>query len=141
MKLSDFDKHYPTEKSCIIRFKEMCIQSGVVCPHCGHREHLWLPASMHFECKNCHHLQSLRSGTIIHSSKLPFLYWFEAIHLMTSTKKDLFRIRDTTPVRLKTLSTHSGNVPQDTKCNGSARFRVHLIRHDRNGRRFFLYRA
>lgn len=24
----------------------------------------------------------------MHSSKLPFLYWFEAIHLMTSTKKD-----------------------------------------------------
>ncbi|WP_129594939.1 IS1595 family transposase [Seramator thermalis] len=87
MKLSDFDKHYPTEKSCIIRFKEMCIQSGVVCPHCGHREHLWLPDSMHFECKSCHHLQSLRSGTIMHSSKLPFLYWFKAIHLMTSPKK------------------------------------------------------
>lgn len=43
MKLSDFDKHYSTEKSCIIRFKEMRIQSGVVCPHCGHGEHLWLP--------------------------------------------------------------------------------------------------
>ena len=87
MKLLDFDKYYSTEKSCIMRFKEMRIQSGVVCPHCGHSEHLWLPTSMHFECKNCHHRQSLRSGTVMHSSKLPFMYWFKAIHLMTSTKK------------------------------------------------------
>jgi hypothetical protein len=87
MKLLDFDKNYPTEESCIMRFKEIRIKSGVVCPHCGHTEHLWLPTSMHFECKNCHHRQSLRSGTIMHSSKLPFMYWFKAIHLMTSTKK------------------------------------------------------
>ncbi|OIP84502.1 MAG: hypothetical protein AUK44_02240 [Porphyromonadaceae bacterium CG2_30_38_12] len=50
--------------------------------------HIWLPTSMHFECKSCHCRRSLRSGTIMHGSKLPFLYWFKAIHLFTSTKKN-----------------------------------------------------
>lgn len=87
MKLLDFDKHFPSEAACIEKFKELRIKSGIVCPHCGNKEHVWLPASMHFECKSCHCRRSLRSGTIMHSSKLPFLYWFKAIHLMTSTKK------------------------------------------------------
>ena len=51
------------------------------------KEHIWLPASMHFECKSCHSRRSLRSGTIMHGSKLSFLYWFKTIHLLTSTKK------------------------------------------------------
>ena len=87
MKLLDFDKHFPSESVCIETFKKLRIKSGIVCPHCGNKEHVWLPASMHFECKSCHCRSSLRSGTIMHSSKLPFLYWFKAIHLMTSTKK------------------------------------------------------
>lgn len=87
MKLLDFDNCFPTEESCIQRFKEMRVKAGVICSRCGHTEHLWLPTSMHFECKHCHHRQSLRSGTIMHSSKLPFMYWFKAFHLLTCTKK------------------------------------------------------
>ncbi len=87
MKLLDFDKHFPSEEVCIEKFKELRLKSGIVCPHCGGKDHLWLPASYHFECKSCHSRRSLRSGTIMHGSKLPFLYWFKAIHLLTSTKK------------------------------------------------------
>lgn len=87
MKLLEFDKHYPTEAACIEKFKSLRLKSGISCPHCGHKDHLWLPSSLHFECKNCHKRRSLRSGTIMHGSNLPFLYWFKAIHLLTSTKK------------------------------------------------------
>jgi len=87
VKLLDFDKHFPSEAVCIEKFKEIRIKSGIVCPHCGSTKHLWFPTSMHFECKSCHSRHSLRSGTIMHGSKLPFLYWFKAIHLLTSTKK------------------------------------------------------
>jgi DNA-directed RNA polymerase subunit RPC12/RpoP len=72
MKLLDFDKHFPSEAVCIEKFKELRIKSGIVCPHCGNKEHIWLPASMNFECKSCHSRRSLRSGTIMHGSKLPF---------------------------------------------------------------------
>ena len=30
--------------------------------------------------------QSLRSGTVLENTKLPFMYWFIAMHLLTSTK-------------------------------------------------------
>ena len=79
MKLLDFDKHFPSEDVCIEKFKEIRIKSGVVCPHFGDTKYLWLPTSLHFECKSCHSRHSLRSGTIMHGSKLPFLYWFKAL--------------------------------------------------------------
>ena len=87
MKLLDFDKHFPNEAVCIEKFKDLRIKSGIVCPKCGHKEHYWCPAVYQFECKCCHHRLSIRSGTIMHGSKLPFLYWFKAMHLITSTKK------------------------------------------------------
>lgn len=31
----------------------------------------------------------LRSGTVMHGSKLPFMYWFIAMHLLTATKKTI----------------------------------------------------
>lgn len=40
-----------------------------------------------YECKKCSFRTTLRSGTVMHGSKLPFRYWFIAMHLLTSTKK------------------------------------------------------
>ena len=38
-------------------------------------------------CSECGHKTTLTSGTLFHGSKLPLMYWFTAIHLLTSTKK------------------------------------------------------
>ena len=40
-----------------------------------------------YECKRCHSRQSLRSGTVMEHSKLPFRYRFVGMHLLTVTKK------------------------------------------------------
>lgn len=40
-----------------------------------------------YQCKKCKTRTSLRSGTVMHASNLPFRYWFIAMHLLTSTKK------------------------------------------------------
>ncbi len=40
-----------------------------------------------WECKKCQHRTTLKSGTVMHGSKLSFQYWFIAMHLITSTKK------------------------------------------------------
>jgi hypothetical protein len=37
--------------------------------------------------RNCKTRTSLRSGTVMHASNIPFRYWFIAMHLLTSTKK------------------------------------------------------
>ena len=80
---------YPDEQSCKNKWKEIRIKQGVVCPKCDCKEYWWKSDKECFECKCCHHRQSLRSGTIMLGSQLPFRYWFIAMHLLTSTKKSI----------------------------------------------------
>jgi transposase-like protein len=87
MNIIKFNEHFPDEASCILHFKALRDQKGVICPKCGSSEHIWLRNKLRYECKYCHTRQSLRTGTVMQYSKLPFQYWYIAIHLLTSTKK------------------------------------------------------
>ena len=87
MNLLNFVTSFPDEASCKRKWKEYRDKVGVVCPHCGSKEHYWKRDKESYECKQCHYRQSLRSNTIMHGSQLPFRYWFIAFHLLTSTKK------------------------------------------------------
>ncbi len=87
MNLLNFTSNYPNEESCKKKFKEYRDSQGVTCSHCGGKEHYWKRDKWQYECKKCKTRTTLRSGTIMHHSKLPFRYWFIAIHLLTSTKK------------------------------------------------------
>jgi len=89
MKLIEFFNQFPDEQSCISRFKAYREQEGVICKKCGHRDHYWLKSKELYECKSCHFRMSLKSGTLLENSKLPYQYWFIAIHLMTATKKTI----------------------------------------------------
>lgn len=87
MNLLNFSESYPDEQSCRRAFKEYRDQVGVVCAQCGGREHYWKNDRAQYECKKCGTRQTLRSHTVMHGSKLPFRYWYIAMHLLTSTKK------------------------------------------------------
>lgn len=87
MSILDFFKEYPSEIKCREKFRFMREQEGVVCKKCKHTEHYWKKDKEQFECKRCRFRTTLRSGTVMHSSKLSFQYWFIAMHLLTSTKK------------------------------------------------------
>lgn len=87
MNILNFMQRFLDEASCVTYLKEQREQSGIVCKHCGCREHRWDGNKLVFECKHCHSRQSLRSGTVIEHSKLPFRYWIAAMFLLTSTKK------------------------------------------------------
>jgi len=87
MKLIEFTKHFPDEQSCREAFKSYRLKEGVVCTKCGGTSHYWKKNREQWECKNCQHRTTLKSGTVMHGSKLPFQYWFIAMHLITSTKK------------------------------------------------------
>jgi len=87
MNLLNFVAQYPDETSCRKEFKEYRDRIGVICPHCGSKEHYWKKDREQYECKTCRKRQTLRSNTVLHGSQLPFRYWFIAIHLLTSTKK------------------------------------------------------
>lgn len=87
MRLLEFRDHYPDEKSCKAEFKKYREQEGIKCTKCGGETHYWKKKREQWECKACSHRTTLKSGTVMHNSKLPFQYWFIAMHLITSTKK------------------------------------------------------
>jgi len=88
MKLLDFDKYFPDEESCKAKFKEIRDKQGFVCPKCGCTKHYWRTAKEEYQCANakCRYTQTLKANTVMHNSKLPFRYWFIAMHLLTATK-------------------------------------------------------
>ena len=87
MNLLNFINQFPDEESCKLKFKEIRDKEGVICAHCGGLDHYWKRDKWQYECKNCKTRTTLKSGTVLHYSKLPFRYWFIAMHLLTSTKK------------------------------------------------------
>lgn len=87
MNLLLFIKEFPDEQSCKNHFLETRIKKGVVCQQCKSTEHYWLKSKEQFQCKKCRFRTTLRSGTVLHSTKLPYMYWYVAMHMMTSTKK------------------------------------------------------
>jgi len=87
MTLIDFITDFPDEESCKLKFKAYREHIGIVCSRCGCSEHYWKRDKESYECKSCGYRQSLRSNTVMHKSKLPYRYWFIAMHLLTSTRK------------------------------------------------------
>lgn len=89
MKLIEFINRFPDEQSCKDSFRNYRQQTGITCRKCNGTSHYWMKSIEQFQCTNCRTRTTLRSQTIMESSNLPFLHWFIAIHLMTSTKKGL----------------------------------------------------
>ncbi len=90
MKLIEFSQNYPDEATCKEEFKRYREAQGVVCKKCkAKNEFWWLKSKEQYECKKCGFRMSLKSGTVMENSKLSYLYWFIAFHLMTSTKKTI----------------------------------------------------
>ncbi len=87
MNLLDFTHIFPDEASCKRHFREMRENEGVVCSKCGGTSHYWKNDKECFECKTCKHRIGLRSGTVMHGSKMPFRSWYVVMHLLTATKK------------------------------------------------------
>lgn len=89
MNIIEFTRLYPDEDSCIKHFRELKEKRGLVCPFCGSNEFYWSQKYKSHDCKNCSYRITLRSGTIMESSHLPFKYWFFAMYLMILQKKSI----------------------------------------------------
>ncbi len=87
MKLRDFFKKFPDESSCKAHFKSERDRQGVLCKRCGHQDHYWITTRDQYQCKKCKFRTTLRSGTLLHGSQLPYYYWYFGMVMLTSTKK------------------------------------------------------
>jgi hypothetical protein len=87
MNIFSFTAHFGSEEACRNHFKAERDKIGVVCKRCGHTHHYWIKSQWSYECKKCRSRTSLRSGTIMQSSNLPFLVWYKTMFLLSATKK------------------------------------------------------
>ena len=87
MILSEFFSKYPDEAACKLAFKQIRDQQGVLCKRCGGDSHYWKADKWQYECKSCRFRTTLKSGTVMEGSNLPFRYWLTTMALLTSTKK------------------------------------------------------
>ncbi|MDD3700339.1 MAG: hypothetical protein WCR58_04450 [Bacteroidales bacterium] len=81
MNLIIFIDQFLNEEACKLKFKAMPDESGVTCRHCGGKDHYWQKSIWMYGCKKCKTRITLRSGTVMQASKLPYRYWFISIHL------------------------------------------------------------
>lgn len=87
MNILEFPQKFPTEQSCKEAFIAKRIELGIICKKCGGASHKWKKKREQWECKKCAYRTTVKSGTVMENSKLPFRYWFIAMHLLTCTKK------------------------------------------------------
>ena len=72
MNILPFIEEFPDEQSCKSDFKNNREKEGVFCKKCGCSDHYWLQNKWQWECKGCKFRTTLRSGTLMEASKLPF---------------------------------------------------------------------
>lgn len=118
MNFIDFVKKYPDEASCIRHFRAVKERKGVVCKKCGNTHHYWNKTYNSHDCSKCGYRTTLRSGTVMESSKLPFQYWLYSIYLMTMTKKGDLRGRGSAAARAQALWADLGDDAQNQVGHG-----------------------
>jgi len=87
LSLIDFIITYPDELSCKQKFKEYRDEVGVICSKCGGESHYWKRDKEQYEYKACKTRTTLRSGTIIHKSKLPYAMGYTIINYLIKKLK------------------------------------------------------
>jgi transposase-like protein len=89
MNTLNFLQQFPDETACKEHYRDYRFRQGVICKKCRGTNHYWLASRWQFECKDCHFRTTLRSGTAMENSNLPFQVWYLAILFMTGTKKGI----------------------------------------------------
>ncbi|MBN2730181.1 MAG: IS1595 family transposase [Bacteroidales bacterium] len=87
MNIKEFGNFLIDENACIDLVRKVKEDKGVVCPKCGSKDHYFNVRYRSHDCKKCRYRTTLRSGTVMESSKLPFHYWITSMYFMTLTKK------------------------------------------------------
>lgn len=89
MTISEFYQKYNCEAACREHLRLNREESGIVCKKCCNTKHYWLKAKEQWQCSKCSFRTTLRSGTMFESSNLPLKTWYEALYLVSNTKKGI----------------------------------------------------
>lgn len=98
-------KHFHDEAAAFTELEAILWPEGPVCPHCGGMDRIYSlkgvrtkPSKKHPEgverhglkkCGHCRKQFTVRVGTVFEDSHAPLHKWFQAIHLLCSSKKGI----------------------------------------------------
>ena len=82
---------YDDEQNCIDTLAAMRWPHGVECPHCGSRDVRYMPDYSRWRCPTGHPAPqfSIRTGTILESSRVPLGKWLVAIWMIVNAKNGI----------------------------------------------------
>ena len=84
----DIMRLYPDEESATECFENMFWPDGRKCPHCNSENtYATKGNTMPYRCRPCRKRFSVRTGTLLQSSRLPLLKWIWAIYLEITALK------------------------------------------------------
>lgn len=105
MNTKEFHERFPDEASCRHYWRNKRELAGIVCKRCEGTDHYWHSGKLEWRCKECRSSTSLRSGTVMQDSNLPFLIWFTAMFEMIYRKKSLSATEMYSKLDVKSEST------------------------------------
>ncbi len=89
MNILRFVEDFPDEASCRKDFRIKREHQGIMCKQCTSTRHYWLKSKSQWQCKTCRFRTTLRSGTMMESSKLPIRIWYLSMAFMSFSKKGI----------------------------------------------------
>ena len=86
---------FATESLAVAWFERVRWQGVPTCSHCGNTEHLSQPQSKPFTywCKACRQTFTVRTGTVMESSRLPLQKWAVAAYYILTARKGISSVQ------------------------------------------------
>ncbi len=119
MNIFSFTAHFGSEEDCRCISRSSVIRKGLSASDAGGTSHYWLQGKWSYECKGCRFRTSLRSGTNMESSKLPFLVWVQNDVPDELHKKGILHQRTPEAIRIEALRTGMGDGTQTPQGDGA----------------------
>lgn len=87
MTLEQFQRNFRNEGDCQDFLFKSRWPDGFCCTRCGFSSYYYIPSRNLFQCIECKTQISLTTGTLLHRTKLPLMYWFLVIYCVTSGQR------------------------------------------------------
>lgn len=89
MRILEFNERFADEHSCRMDMKQKREENGLECRKCSGKRLHWIAKRYLWHCNDCGFRTTLRSGTVMHDSKLPVRTWYLCMALIAQSKKPI----------------------------------------------------
>ena len=93
MSIPEFYKRFPTEEACATFIEAERWGGEPRCPRCGVTKTYRIKGGMGLKCSGCRKPFSVRTGTVMESSRAGLQTWLLAIYMMTTARKGISSIQ------------------------------------------------